>query len=212
MTGLLPRGGASASRPAGPSGGHQPPDPGPVAPAVDATTRCSRPRRFLPHQETCKHRGNRTPSRPFPRPEGALRPPQPTHIPSRPRHTRKPAPTPPAPPPPPPPLPPPRGPPPRATTDSHTKPTPAHTETSTQPAGTPAPRRPTQRGNSPRGGFFRAPCELTLGSARVEVEDMGGPWRTRKDGDRPHGLDIVEALTGPDGWGPERTQIGRASC
>jgi hypothetical protein len=39
----------------------------------------------------------------------------------------------------------------------------------------------------------------------VEVEDMGGPWRTRKEDDRPHGLDIVEALTGPDGWGPERT-------
>ena len=104
-----------------------------------------------------------------------------------------------------PPLPPARGRAPRATTDSHTKPTPAHTETSTQPAGTPAPRRPTQRGNSPRGGFFRVRCELTHGSARVEVEDMGGPWRTRKEDDRPHGLDIVEALTGPDGWGPERT-------
>jgi hypothetical protein len=40
---------------------------------------------------------------------------------------------------------------------------------------------------------------------RLEVKDMGGPWRTRKKDDRPHGLDIVQALTGPDGWGTERT-------
>jgi anti-sigma regulatory factor (Ser/Thr protein kinase) len=52
-----------------------------------------------------------------------------------------------------------------------------------------------------RGEFFRVRCELSPGSARVEVEDMGGPWRRRKAGDRPHGLDIVEALVGPDGWG-----------
>ena len=56
-----------------------------------------------------------------------------------------------------------------------------------------------------RGGFFRVRCELSPGSVRVEVEDMGGPWRKRKEDDRPHGLDIVEALTGPDGWGAERT-------
>jgi anti-sigma regulatory factor (Ser/Thr protein kinase) len=54
-----------------------------------------------------------------------------------------------------------------------------------------------------RGGFFRVRCELSPGSVRVEVEDMGGPWRKRKEDDRPHGLDIVEALTGPDGWGAE---------
>jgi anti-sigma regulatory factor (Ser/Thr protein kinase) len=59
-----------------------------------------------------------------------------------------------------------------------------------------------------RGGFFRVRCELYAGSVRVEVEDMGGPWRTRKDDDRPHGLDIVKALTGPDGWGTERTFDG----
>jgi hypothetical protein len=34
---------------------------------------------------------------------------------------------------------------------------------------------------------------------------MGGPWRPRKQADRPHGLDIVQALTGPDGWGTDRT-------
>ena len=46
-----------------------------------------------------------------------------------------------------------------------------------------------------RSEFFRVRCELSPRSARIEVEDMGGPWRTRKDDDRPHGLDIVEALT-----------------
>jgi anti-sigma regulatory factor (Ser/Thr protein kinase) len=52
-----------------------------------------------------------------------------------------------------------------------------------------------------RGGFFRVRCEMFPGSVRVEAEDMGGPWRKRRDDDRPHGLDIIEALTGPGGWG-----------
>jgi two-component sensor histidine kinase len=56
-----------------------------------------------------------------------------------------------------------------------------------------------------RGGSFAVRCELSPGSARVEIEDMGGPWRTRTDDDRPHGLDIVQALAGPDGWGTTRT-------
>src|SRR3984885_1778970 len=56
-----------------------------------------------------------------------------------------------------------------------------------------------------RGGAFQVRCELSARAARVEVEDMGGPWRTRKQDDRPHGLDIVQALTGPDGWGTEQT-------
>jgi anti-sigma regulatory factor (Ser/Thr protein kinase) len=59
-----------------------------------------------------------------------------------------------------------------------------------------------------RGEFFRVRCELSPGSVRIEVEDMGGPWRNRRDDDRPHGLDIIEALTGPDGWGTERTPDG----
>jgi anti-sigma regulatory factor (Ser/Thr protein kinase) len=59
-----------------------------------------------------------------------------------------------------------------------------------------------------RGGSFRVRCELSPGSVRVEVEDMGGPWRTRKQDDRPHGLDIAEALTGPDGWGTEQPPGG----
>ena len=56
-----------------------------------------------------------------------------------------------------------------------------------------------------RGQFFHVRCELSPGSARIEVEDMGGPWRKRKDDGRPHGLDIVEALTGTDRWGTEIT-------
>jgi anti-sigma regulatory factor (Ser/Thr protein kinase) len=56
-----------------------------------------------------------------------------------------------------------------------------------------------------RGASFRVRCELSPGAARIEAEDMGGPWRHRKPGHRPHGLDIVEALTGPDGWGTKRT-------
>jgi hypothetical protein len=54
-----------------------------------------------------------------------------------------------------------------------------------------------------RGGSFRVRCELSPGLARIETEDLGGPWRPRKPRDRPHGLDIVEALTGADGWGTE---------
>ena len=62
-----------------------------------------------------------------------------------------------------------------------------------------------------RGEFFRVRCELSPGSVRIEVEDMGSPWRNRRADGRPHGLDIVEALTGPDGWGteitPDRTRV-----
>jgi hypothetical protein len=62
-----------------------------------------------------------------------------------------------------------------------------------------------------RGAFFRVRCELSGSSARIEVEDMGGPWRARKHDDRPHGLDVVEALTGADGWGtqvtPDETRV-----
>jgi hypothetical protein len=59
-----------------------------------------------------------------------------------------------------------------------------------------------------KDGSFRVRCELSAGSVRVEVEDMGGPWRARRTDDRPHGLDIVQALTAPDRWGTERTPDG----
>jgi anti-sigma regulatory factor (Ser/Thr protein kinase) len=59
-----------------------------------------------------------------------------------------------------------------------------------------------------RGRSFTVRCQLTPHAARIEVEDLGGPWRPRNPGDRPHGLDIVQALTGPDQWGTRATGSG----
>ena len=59
-----------------------------------------------------------------------------------------------------------------------------------------------------RGASFHVRCQLSARAARIEVEDMGGPWRPRHQGDRPHGLDIVQALTGPDEWGTQATSTG----
>jgi two-component sensor histidine kinase len=58
-----------------------------------------------------------------------------------------------------------------------------------------------------RGGHFTIRLELYRHSLRVECHDAGGPWRARQeaDNDRPHGLSIVEALAGPDGWGTKTT-------
>jgi serine/threonine-protein kinase RsbW len=39
----------------------------------------------------------------------------------------------------------------------------------------------------------------------IECEDRGGPWHCAQPDDRPHGLDIIEALAGPDNWGTEAT-------
>jgi hypothetical protein len=41
------------------------------------------------------------------------------------------------------------------------------------------------------------------------VEDAGGPWHCPQSDGRPHGLDVVEALTGPDGWGVQTSTGGR---
>jgi len=59
-----------------------------------------------------------------------------------------------------------------------------------------------------RGSTFTVRCQLSPGSARIEVEDLGGPWRPRQGGDRPHGLDIVQVLTGPGGWGTRPAGTG----
>jgi histidine kinase-like protein len=59
-----------------------------------------------------------------------------------------------------------------------------------------------------RGSTFTVRCQLSPGTARVEVEDLGGPWRPRNPGDRPHGLDIIAALTGTDGWGTQPAGTG----
>jgi hypothetical protein len=37
---------------------------------------------------------------------------------------------------------------------------------------------------------------------------MGGDWQPKAHDDRPHGLAIVEAFTGPDGWGTTTTSVG----
>jgi serine/threonine-protein kinase RsbW len=57
------------------------------------------------------------------------------------------------------------------------------------------------RHSASRGAFFAVRVEVLPGGARVEVEDLGGPWHPRQRDGRPHGLDVVQALAGPDGWG-----------
>lgn len=55
---------------------------------------------------------------------------------------------------------------------------------------------------SRNGGKFILRAEIHPGYVRVEVEDAGGPWNpTRHSDGRPHGLDLIEALTGPESWG-----------
>lgn len=59
-----------------------------------------------------------------------------------------------------------------------------------------------------RCGQFTIRTELHLDHVLIEAEDLGGPWRPRPSGDRPHGLTVVEALTGPEGWGVRTTGDG----
>jgi anti-sigma regulatory factor (Ser/Thr protein kinase) len=59
-----------------------------------------------------------------------------------------------------------------------------------------------------REGAFTIRVELHRDHCRVECQDAGGMWRRRRQDDRPHGLAIVEALTGPTGWGLETTSDG----
>jgi two-component sensor histidine kinase len=58
------------------------------------------------------------------------------------------------------------------------------------------------------GEFFTIRCEVHTGYIWVECEDLGGPWRSQSPDDRPHGLNIVQALAGPDNWGTETTSDG----
>jgi anti-sigma regulatory factor (Ser/Thr protein kinase) len=55
------------------------------------------------------------------------------------------------------------------------------------------------------GEFFTVRCEACPGFVWVEAEDLGGPWHCKPSDDRPHGLDLIEALAGPDNWGTETT-------
>jgi serine/threonine-protein kinase RsbW len=60
-----------------------------------------------------------------------------------------------------------------------------------------------------KGQFFTVRTEIHADYLWIEVEDLGGPWNLQpRDAARPHGLDVVEALTGPDNWGVDRSQGG----
>jgi len=59
-----------------------------------------------------------------------------------------------------------------------------------------------------RGASFTIRCQIGAGYVRIEAEDLGGPWRPRKPDDRPHGLDLIEALAGSGNWGSEPTSDG----
>ena len=60
-----------------------------------------------------------------------------------------------------------------------------------------------------KGQFFTVRTEIHADYLWLEVEDLGGPWNLKpRDTARPHGLDVVEALTGPDNWGVDRSQGG----
>jgi serine/threonine-protein kinase RsbW len=61
-----------------------------------------------------------------------------------------------------------------------------------------------------RGGHFTIRVQLHRDCLRLECHDAGGVWRGRhQDDDRPHGLNVVEALTGgPAAWGVEVTGDG----
>ena len=59
-----------------------------------------------------------------------------------------------------------------------------------------------------RTEHFTVRAELHPSHVQIETEDLGGPWRRSQPDGRPHGLDVVDALTGPDGWGTETTSNG----
>ena len=59
-----------------------------------------------------------------------------------------------------------------------------------------------------RAAFLTVRAELHADYVWVEVEDLGGPLHCRAPDGRPHGLNLVEALTGPDGWGVDTTTGG----
>jgi hypothetical protein len=63
-----------------------------------------------------------------------------------------------------------------------------------------------------RGQFVIARTELFPTLLRVEVEDLGGKWAAGDpDGTHPHGLMIVEALTGMGEWGIDGDEAGRVA-
>jgi serine/threonine-protein kinase RsbW len=60
------------------------------------------------------------------------------------------------------------------------------------------------------GQFFTVRADMHDTWCRLEVEDGGGPWDTdSRDSTRPHGLDVIQALTGPGNWGVDGDSSGR---
>jgi anti-sigma regulatory factor (Ser/Thr protein kinase) len=59
------------------------------------------------------------------------------------------------------------------------------------------------------GQFFTVRCQAYPTCVRIEVEDLGGPWHSEPPDDRPHGLDVIDALAGPGNWGTETTAGGQ---
>ena len=62
-----------------------------------------------------------------------------------------------------------------------------------------------------RTGLFTVRAELYPDHVRIEVEDLGGPWQPRPSGGRPHGLDIIAALTAPGDSGIDGDHAGRTA-
>jgi hypothetical protein len=56
--------------------------------------------------------------------------------------------------------------------------------------------------------FFTIRAETYPAYVWIECQDLGGPWHCKPSDDRPHGLDLIEALAGPNNWGTEITSDG----
>jgi hypothetical protein len=59
------------------------------------------------------------------------------------------------------------------------------------------------------GGQFTVRAEVHGNYVRIEVEDGGGSWDRRQYDDRPHGLDVVQAIAGIGNWGFIGDDAGR---
>jgi anti-sigma regulatory factor (Ser/Thr protein kinase) len=63
---------------------------------------------------------------------------------------------------------------------------------------------------SRQGGKFTLCVETHEAYVWIGVGDGGGPWNPARHGDgRPHGFDVVEAVTGPGNWGVDGDMDGR---
>lgn len=58
------------------------------------------------------------------------------------------------------------------------------------------------------GQFLTIRVSICPGHVQIECQDLGGPWHRKPADYRPHGLNIVEALTGPGNWGTKTTADG----